>query len=96
MADKPSTPPGLRPTLPAWAIVSPERLAHIERVAALVSSWADDDGYPCQRAKPLATGGLAARCRCATLRPSSWRLGSTHTWAARSAPWPGQRRARQG
>jgi HD superfamily phosphohydrolase YqeK len=38
--------PGLRPTLPSWAIVSPERHAHIERVAALVSSWAETMGIP--------------------------------------------------
>jgi len=29
------------PTLPAWAVVSPARREHIERVAALVSRWAD-------------------------------------------------------
>ena len=46
MAESPPTPPGLRPTLPSWAIVSPERLAHIERVAALVSSWAESMGIP--------------------------------------------------
>lgn len=34
-------PAGLRPTLPPWAAVTPERLAHIERVAALVAGWAD-------------------------------------------------------
>jgi HD superfamily phosphohydrolase YqeK len=33
--------PDLRPTLPTWAVVSPDRLAHIERVAALASGWAD-------------------------------------------------------
>ena len=27
-------------TLPPWAVVSPERRAHIERVAALLSAWA--------------------------------------------------------
>ena len=42
MADVPAPAPGLRPTLPAWAVVSPKRLAHIERVAVLVSSWAAD------------------------------------------------------
>ena len=36
--------PTLRPTLPAWAVVSPERLAHIERVAALVDRWAGQLG----------------------------------------------------
>lgn len=28
-------------TLPAWAVVTPARRAHIERVAALLSQWAD-------------------------------------------------------
>jgi HD superfamily phosphohydrolase YqeK len=42
MAGGGAASPGLRPTLPSWAVVSPERLAHIERVASLVSSWAAD------------------------------------------------------
>jgi HD superfamily phosphohydrolase YqeK len=29
------------PALPAWAVVSPSRRAHIERVALLASGWAD-------------------------------------------------------
>lgn len=33
-----------RPALPAWAVVSPKRLAHIERVAATVAAWADAMG----------------------------------------------------
>lgn len=40
------TPSGLRPTLPEWAAVSPRRLAHIERVAALVARWAEEMGVP--------------------------------------------------
>ena len=32
--------------LPAWAQVSPARLAHVERVVALVSDWADQLGLP--------------------------------------------------
>lgn len=32
---------GEGPTLPTWAIVSPPRREHIERVATLVSRWAD-------------------------------------------------------
>lgn len=40
------TPPLLRPTLPAWAVVSPERLRHIERVAFLVLQWAEALGVP--------------------------------------------------
>ena len=38
--------PGLRPTLPSWAVVSPERLKHVERVAALVARWAEEMGVP--------------------------------------------------
>jgi len=38
--------PGLRPTLPAWAVCTPERLAHIERVAELASGWAEAMGVP--------------------------------------------------
>ena len=36
----------MRPTLPAWAVVTPERIAHIERVAELVARWADEIGVP--------------------------------------------------
>jgi HD superfamily phosphohydrolase YqeK len=39
-------PRALRPTLPGWAVVTPERLAHIERVAALVDGWASAMGVP--------------------------------------------------
>ena len=39
-------PATLRPTLPEWAEVTPERLAHIERVAALVATWAERMGVP--------------------------------------------------
>ena len=38
--------PGLRPTLPEWAIVTPARLEHIERVAELAASWALEMGVP--------------------------------------------------
>ena len=27
--------------LPPWAVVKPDRLAHIQRVVALVETWAD-------------------------------------------------------
>jgi HD superfamily phosphohydrolase YqeK len=40
------TPPGLRPTLPEWAVVTPERLGHIQRVAELAASWAESLGVP--------------------------------------------------
>jgi HD superfamily phosphohydrolase YqeK len=39
-------PSGLRPTLPPWAQVSPERLQHIQRVAALVDGWGGTLGVP--------------------------------------------------
>jgi HD superfamily phosphohydrolase YqeK len=44
----PSTeiPPGLRPTLPAWTEVTPERMAHIQRVATMVAEWAEAMGVP--------------------------------------------------
>jgi HD superfamily phosphohydrolase YqeK len=38
--------PGLRPTLPAWAIVTPNRREHIERVAELAARWALEMGVP--------------------------------------------------
>jgi HD superfamily phosphohydrolase YqeK len=40
------TPPGLRPTLPEWAVVTPERLNHIQRVAELAADWAERMGVP--------------------------------------------------
>jgi HD superfamily phosphohydrolase YqeK len=40
------TPPGLRPTLPQWAVVTPERLEHIHRVAELAAEWAERMGVP--------------------------------------------------
>jgi HD superfamily phosphohydrolase YqeK len=39
-------PPELRPTLPRWAIVTPERLEHIQRVAELAAGWAERLGVP--------------------------------------------------
>jgi len=41
-----SSSPLLRPTLPEWAVLSPERLAHVERVAALAVEWAEAMGVP--------------------------------------------------
>ena len=43
---EPSGSPGLRPTLPEWALVTPARREHIERVAELASRWALDMGVP--------------------------------------------------
>ena len=39
-------PSQLRPTLPSWACVTPERLQHIQRVAELVSLWSEQLGVP--------------------------------------------------
>ncbi|MBA3345355.1 MAG: hypothetical protein H0T44_08655 [Gemmatimonadales bacterium] len=38
---QPQTRPELRPTLPQWAVVTPERLEHIHRVAELAAAWAE-------------------------------------------------------
>lgn len=46
MAAPESARAGLRPTLPAWAVVSPERRSHIERVAALAARWAETMSVP--------------------------------------------------
>ena len=46
MPPPPATPPELRPTLPEWAIVTPERVLHIRRVAALTAGWAEQMGVP--------------------------------------------------
>jgi HD superfamily phosphohydrolase YqeK len=43
---RPPIPAELRPTLPAWAEVTPERLDHIQRVAELVARWGDEMGSP--------------------------------------------------
>lgn len=43
---RPPIPTELRPTLPAWARVSPDRLDHIQRVAELVARWGDEMGTP--------------------------------------------------
>ena len=37
---------GLRPTLPDWAGVSPQRLEHVQRVARLAATWAEELGVP--------------------------------------------------
>ena len=39
-------PSELRPTLPAWARVTPKRIQHIQRVAELAARWADRMGTP--------------------------------------------------
>lgn len=39
-------PPELRPTLPEWAVVTPDRLDHIQRVAELAAEWAERLGVP--------------------------------------------------
>jgi len=46
MAEHRPAPSGLRPTLPDWAVVTADRLRHIERVATLVAQWAEEMGVP--------------------------------------------------
>lgn len=47
---EPTAPAGipseLRPTLPAWSRVTPERVQHIQRVAELVALWGDRMSTP--------------------------------------------------
>ena len=69
---------GLRPTLPAWAVVSPERRAHVERVAAMTAGWADAMGVPdSERHRWLRAVWLhdalrdASEARLAELAPST-------------------------
>jgi HD superfamily phosphohydrolase YqeK len=46
-------------TLPAWAIVTPERRSHIERVASLLAAWATELGTPgAERARWLRAAWL--------------------------------------
>ncbi len=46
-------------SLPAWAVVTPERRTHIERVAALLAAWADALGVPdAERARWLRAAWL--------------------------------------
>ena len=44
-------------SLPAWAVVTPARRAHIERVVALLSSWADMMEVPPQERKRWVRAG---------------------------------------
>lgn len=44
--DTSGIPSELRPIVPDWAQMSPPRLRHVHRVAALVSSWADAMSIP--------------------------------------------------
>jgi HD superfamily phosphohydrolase YqeK len=43
---EPDSSPALGPMLPAWAIVSPARREHIERVAELAGRWAQEMSVP--------------------------------------------------
>jgi HD superfamily phosphohydrolase YqeK len=46
VADSSLTSAGLRPTLPDWAEMTPERLEHVRRVAELAAHWAEAIGVP--------------------------------------------------
>jgi HD superfamily phosphohydrolase YqeK len=62
------TSPDLRPTLPTWAVVSPDRLGHIERVVALVRGWADAMAVtPSERARWLRAAWLHDALRDASI-----------------------------
>jgi 2-amino-4-hydroxy-6-hydroxymethyldihydropteridine diphosphokinase len=55
-------------TLPAWAKVTPERQAHIERVAALLARWADERGVtPEERSRWIRAAYLHDALRDASL-----------------------------
>jgi 2-amino-4-hydroxy-6-hydroxymethyldihydropteridine diphosphokinase len=55
-------------SLPAWALVSPERRAHIERVVALLKSWADAmHADPKEQGRWLRAGWLHDALRDAPL-----------------------------
>jgi len=55
-------------TLPSWAIVSPERRAHIERVATVLAQWADALGVSgAERARWLRAAYLHDALRDAPL-----------------------------
>jgi len=62
-------------TLPPWAVVTPERRAHIERVAALLAQWADPLGVSGpERARWLRAAYLHDALRDAPL-PTSFAHG---------------------
>jgi HD superfamily phosphohydrolase YqeK len=43
---EPQSSPELRPTIPSWAVMTPERTAHVHRVAQLVHDWAEEISVP--------------------------------------------------
>lgn len=70
-------------SLPAWAVVTPERGAHIERVAALLAEWADAFGVPAaERARWLRAAYLHDALRDA---PAADELAHGPAAAARAA-----------
>ncbi len=78
-------PPGLRPTRPAWAAVTPARMEHIVRVAALAAEWAEAMGVPdSERNRWLRAVWLHDALRDA---PEA----ELHEWAA-SVPGPSELR----
>lgn len=60
-------PPGVATGVPPWAVVTPGRLAHIERVVALLDRWAEQlDLPPRERRRWAAAGWLHDALRNAT------------------------------
>ena len=46
MTKRPHLPSELRPSIPAWAQMTPERMVHVKRVAELVDQWAEAMDVP--------------------------------------------------
>ena len=87
---------GLRPTLPEWAIVTPARREHIERVAELAARWALEMGVPeNERHRWLRAVWLHDALRDAP-EDELTRLAPVHSRSAGAAARPRQRGARQG
>src|ERR1041385_5556644 len=81
----PGRPSALQPALPAWAIISPARLQHVQRVAELVSAWAARMGVADgERERWLRAGWLDDAPRGAA--------GAGLVRGAPSAPGPGELR----
>lgn len=74
-----SSPPEANETAPAWAVMSPKRRAHVERVASLMAGWADRLGLdPAERSRWLRAAWLHDALRDAdddTLRAAAGSFG---------------------
>ncbi|HET8623219.1 MAG TPA: HD domain-containing protein [Gemmatimonadales bacterium] len=93
-----STSPDTRPALPAWAVVSPKRRAHIERVVALIGTWADAMGVAtAERERWLRAGWLHDAMRdAAPAELERWSPGGTGLADLRHGPASAARAAADG